>query len=109
MDKLDQLIETVRKIARERPDVTSDTKTCMYESGVCSDGSVGCLFGQAFEAMGWKPYDPVASQTIDKVLNGEVGYGGKVYWCADVQEVQDCGVPWGEAVRQVDDNHDHSI
>ncbi len=104
MDNLDRLISEVRKIASERPNVTSDTKSCMYDSGVCSDGSVGCLFGQGFEAIGWKPYSPNNSNlSVLGVLDSHYGDNDKLDWCSEVQDCQDNGMSWGESVKSVDE------
>lgn len=104
MDNLDRLISEVRRIAAERPDVTSDTKECMYEAGICSDGSVGCLFGQGFVAMGWKPYRPGVSEGLSMVLDEEYGDDHRLEWCCDVQDRQDDGTPWAKAIQLSDED-----
>ena len=106
MDNLDRLIAEVRRIASARPNVTSDTKSCMYESGICSDGSVGCLFGQGFVALGWKPYDPRVAMGLSGVLDTDYGDDHRLDWCCDVQDHQDAGVPWAEAVQLADEDRD---
>lgn len=47
------LVKTVREIVRKRPDVIYEAKhTCSYIAGNCTDGSVGCLIGQALVKLG---------------------------------------------------------
>ena len=104
--RLDVLISEVRKIASERPDVVSDSKTCMYESGVCSDGSVGCLFGQGFAAMDWKPYTTGVRMGIQGVFDVFYGENEKLDWCSDVQDNQDGGMSWAKSVKSADEQNE---
>lgn len=91
---LNLLKTMVRKIAKERPDVKygmPESGTCSYDEGVCSDGSVGCIFGQAAKLLGEPLY---GSREITDYYDDD--------WCLLVQTYQDKGRSWGEAVRQAD-------
>ncbi len=98
--RLDVLISEVRKIASERPDVVSDSKTCMYDSGTCSDGSVGCLFGQGFAAIDWDLHDDQNdTMGIYSLLDGAGCTGVMVDWCSELQLQQDKGFSWGVLLK----------
>ena len=56
MDKLDELVAEVRSIASDRGEVTYPDGPCFYDKGECSDGSVGCVFGQALDNIDWPIY-----------------------------------------------------
>ncbi len=101
MDRLDLLVAEVRKIVAERPDVSYDGG-CRYDSGVCSDGTVGCLIGQALGAIGWDLYPENSGELISNLLE-EAGYDDfRVSWCRMVQSEQDCMSAWGGCVNYAD-------
>lgn len=109
------IIAEVRRIVQLRPDVTYNASNygCKYADGYCSDGSVGCIFGQVLSNLGErvqrfdeypipdcnKTYTP----SIGKILENEFGCSDNEYvWCERVQELQDNGLSWGEAVKMTD-------
>jgi hypothetical protein len=110
------IIAEVYKIVQVRPDVTYNPGIggCKYADGICSDNTVGCLFGQALSNLGVdvKRFDkypmPLNGEgtytpAIDRILQNEfVGTEQELNWCAKVQEYQDNGCSWGEAIKEVD-------
>lgn len=117
---MSDIIAEVRKIAKERPDVYYNPDgMCKYSSGECSDGSIGCIFGQAFTNLGIdaKKFDkyPVPHHTsingsttyvpsIDHILRNEFNCKEvlELEWCGTVQNGQDGGLSWKEAVLEAD-------
>ena len=111
-----EVIAEVRKVVQLRPDVTYDAgvKGCQYADGICSDNSVGCLFGQVLSNLGVdvKRFDkyPMPNRegdtytpAIDRILKNEfVGTGQEIDWCVRVQEHQDNGLCWDDAVKEAD-------
>ena len=95
----------IRRLAAERPDYVHNA-ACEYVNQY--DGSGCCLLGQAFENIGID-LEPFA----DQQLNGEAfdDLPDKLGWDVDplvrdwaykVQDEQDSGTPWGEAVAIAD-------
>lgn len=114
-----EIIAEVRKIVQVRPDVTYNPGIggCKYANGICSDNTVGCLFGQALSNLGVdvKRFDkyPITQHkhdstatyvpAIDKILTNEFeGSAQEINWCAKVQEQQDGGAYWKDAVKEAD-------
>ncbi len=101
MDRLDRLVAEVRKIVAKRPEV-SYGGACSYDTGECSDGTVGCLLGQALDAIDWGLYPEDSGDLIVDLLD-EAGYEDfRVSWCGMVQEKQDMSAAWGECVEYAD-------
>lgn len=111
---IDKLIAVVRNIAYERPDTTYGKSIefkdcpglCMYNKGECSDGTIGCIFGQALAAIG--PYYPptdLQNMGISDVLDHYgIDYADdQLDWCEKVQEGQDKGRAWEAAVAEADE------
>ncbi len=101
MDDLERLVESVRKIATERPDVVY-SGNCYYDSGECSDGSVGCLLGQALQAIDWPIYERNLEDSIVFLLFNEGYTDDRVIWCRRVQAEQDVKKTWAECVEYAD-------
>lgn len=64
------LLETAKTIARERPDVRYGLEdklsgACLYTGGQCSDGSTGCIFGQALVKIGITPAQVKVVKSLD--------------------------------------------
>ena len=103
-----QLARTVRKIASDRPDVKYMAQgNCMYDTGACSDGSVGCIFGQAINQLGLKVPHNFEGCSINMVLEeiNTVKYSDqtkKMQWLDIVQASQDVGMSWAAAVSKAD-------
>jgi hypothetical protein len=122
MITLKQLVHKVRELATASPDnkyVTTDGKNCFYNSGQCSNGSVGCIFGQALRALGvtedidiWSVNAGTAEYSIRSLIPKLVAEGYMVgvtlehtnilSWCAFVQSAQDEQQTWGEAIQRAD-------
>ncbi len=102
MDKLDSLVAEVRKIAVERPDTIYCGGPCYYDSGECNDGTVGCLLGQALDAIDWHIYMVEEDTHIGAVLERQDYADSRTTWCRRVQEAQDNGGTWGYCVEYAD-------
>jgi hypothetical protein len=97
------LIAQIRELAKKAPDnlyIKPDPKynTCCYDRGTCTDGSIGCIFGQAFRALG---LELKGTAIISYILsdNQIPCSGSEKLWCATVQRLQDQGRTWSEAVK----------
>ena len=105
------LIDEVRKIAKEMPDfvyATAFTKGCSYFGRQIGDPTGQCcIMGQAFKNLG------VDTSKIDESHEGVSTVGGlildnlipvtylnnsQVEWLDNVQRLQDEGFSWGETV-----------
>lgn len=107
-----KLIDEVRKIAAEKPAFVY-TPPNMARCVNVSDGQPSCLVGHAFWNLG----------LIDASFEEQENNAGGVYsltqilglhlpekeynWLAQVQDNQDRGLPWGEAVKDADDRSSH--
>lgn len=102
----------VVKLAQESPDNTYAgipglyPPVCKYAEGKCRNGSVGCIFGQAFQRLGVDPaeVDWIGEGVISDVLEAlriETDSGQRV-WADKVQEEQDRGICWDEAIEAAD-------
>jgi hypothetical protein len=107
----EKLIQAVRALAEKSPDNVYEADTlpgntvggCRYASGGCQDGSKGCLIGQAFARCGIDPSDLDARYPEGAGVNEVLGafplntrHG--MAWLAWVQDEQDNGSTWREAV-----------
>jgi hypothetical protein len=101
------VIAEVRKLAAEKPDncyVPTDAwGGCCYDKGQCTDGSVGCIFGQALQRLG-RPITGCGS--ITQALCDSrwfepltIDLDNEVEWCKLVQQYQDANLSWGKAVE----------
>lgn len=90
---LESIKNKVREITKERPDVTYETFEggCHYDAGECSDGTIGCIFGQVSAALG----EPMTgTKSITHYFNDP--------WCILVQQYQDRGMKWSVAIQRAD-------
>lgn len=108
-----QLIADIRKIAAENPEhvyerVSLDDRTpsrCVY----FIEGSPSCLVGQGFAKQGMAEDDLTPLDNLNSI--GDL-LRDRIYdvdpvelrWLDRVQEVQDQGLPWSEAVDIADDS-----
>jgi hypothetical protein len=107
---IDDVIAGVRALAAEFPEcvyTSPDDLGCYFTLGRCSNGSVGCLIGQAVALQGGKLPDDekVGSIEILALLhnNGIAGVPIRTLsWLVTVQGGQDSGKPWREAVAIAD-------
>lgn len=108
MITIEQLIDRVKEIAKHRQDnkyVVGQFARCYYTKGNCSDGSCGCIFGQALVSL-----DPNLKTTLVALDNyptpiailllklGITGSDAQLEWCAQVQRLQDSGDLWGKCI-----------
>lgn len=100
--KLSELVKTVKAIIQSRPDVIYSTiledglGACYYSKGKCSDGTLGCVFGQAFQAMGFKIPSANDSDSINSIIeNFAVGVTQRQQdMCEGIQDWQDKENTW---------------
>lgn len=117
---LKELVAKVLELAETSPDnkyIMEDSSVgCLYTSGSCSNGAVGCIFGQALTALNpdLRGYletvdNRDTGKNIDVVLrelkdNGELemlnGAHMVVSACARLQNQQDSGKAWRDALEQ---------
>lgn len=102
------VVNEIRKVAAEQPDFIYNEgglAECMYTKN--TDGSPGgCIVGRALMRLGVEEEDLVESdgQFASRVLS-DLGISGDRFvmlWIAEVQEVQDGGKTWAEAVQSAD-------
>lgn len=104
---LEQLVDEVRKLAKENPDNNYNNgyqkAQCFYNKGECSNGTIGCLFGQAMKRLGVSDdqLNGFGSKPIRDILReNRVKHNENLFsWCEDVQMSQDDGLPWGKCVE----------
>lgn len=102
-----QIIAKVRELATKHPSNIytgpyPGKQNCFYESGGCQDGSVGCIFGQAFAQLDF----PIqGSSSIRTLLDRHsINYHhDEVSWCSLFQLSQDKGHTWSKALEVADE------
>lgn len=116
---VDNLARKVRELAIARPETVyrpsptgqaSPATRCSYLGGTCTDGTVGCLVGQAFFAIGFtadqlRPVDHLGiEEALENLLPSEFSAEEyrQVRWLESVQNAQDNGHPWHEAIDIAD-------
>jgi hypothetical protein len=99
-------IETeIRRLAAEKPDfiykVPEGRGSCVY---LPDDKQAGCIFGQAFIALGIVVPTHENSVGIG-TLFAESGLftPDQILWLSRVQGAQDVTIPWGQAVKDADE------
>lgn len=101
----EQLIEKVRELAAAKPDFVyrrpENSTSCLYRE---HDGMPGCIFGQAFDALGVELTDAHEHKGITRVLSllGISVTRLQVEWMMSVQDAQDLGHSWAEAIARAD-------
>lgn len=97
-------INTVRRVAKERPDVTYQRPEgmgfCQYDKGKCSDGTIGCIFGQISKILDVPFGDSV--QPISALIGNLQGTPQQLQWLTLVQRYQDGGSTWRQSVEYAD-------
>lgn len=100
-----QVIEKVKQLAAERPEnmYRGVCGACCYDEGTCTDGSVGCIFGQAFVALGVTEFPSTGKirDVLPKIVS-DVPSEDQIDWCRDVQLSQDRQFTWGESVKEAE-------
>lgn len=99
----DDVIAEVRRLAAESPDCVYESPDgdCHYQRGECSNGSVGCIWGQALRR--WGIIDESRERAAVLVSRYGAGLSDQQHeWVHAVQEFQDRGESWGDAVKAAD-------
>ena len=104
------LKQTIEKLAEESPDCTyknSETCFCSYYKGTCSNGSSGCIVGQACRILGFSEEDLVgmdrhgAFMEVAKSVEFKKRFSlssKEIDWVSVIQQEQDCPNSWSKAV-----------
>ena len=108
------VLATVKRIATDRPNVTyrtfGDGRRCFYNHGQCSDMSVGCIFGQAFRELGIDVVGCEGDNIADVVSQKQIaGSADDLQMCSDIQNAQDMGHSWGEALKTAEENREAKL
>ena len=116
MIKTEELIRAVRELAAESPDAVYEpdaSKSCEYTRPACGNGC-GCLIGQAivrcdpdmkeslvrFDDIRSVEWEPLELNTVVCLSTGGNIVGED--WLASVQDRQDNGATWRDAVAGAD-------
>ena len=121
-----QVIAKVRELGANAPEnkyVSNNGFTiCYYHIGKCTNGSTGCIVGQALMELGWvSQYDLLfyaheyRLYTDEHLIFNDTTnitslfkkllidcQGNELQWLARVQDKQDRGSTWGEAIKNAD-------
>lgn len=112
---LSKLVARVRALAAAAPENVYQKyngRSCSYTHGECSNGTLGCILGQAMAAEGIDTHS-IGEGAFDEVVSSlpklfgydtaEQAMGSAQYeWLKAVQEAQDGGATWAEAVGRTD-------
>ncbi len=106
MIKVSEIIREVKRLAAESPDnvYNPNGAGCSYTLGDNTNGSRGCIVGQALKALG-VDLAALREGIIEVCLNRiphESDVDNGILWLAGVQGCQDSRNPWGEAVLNND-------
>jgi hypothetical protein len=118
MITIEQLILEVRRLAKESPEnkytpeladeTASLIKACFYNKGKCTNGAVGCIFGQAFRNLG-SPiplvYDNGNGAGIKSIFAGlDITHPNQnlIEWCLEAQRNQDSSYTWEKCITEAD-------
>jgi hypothetical protein len=111
----EQLIDEVKRLAQEYPNSryippnTNDYAQgggakCYYNKGVVINGpeTEGCIFGQATHNLDQEEYEKIANETRDIcVLCCNVLNIPDSYYLGRVQDAQDIGYTWSQAIKEL--------
>ena len=102
------LVQTVRKLAADYPDAVyqGTDRGCFYTIGECGPGN-GCIVGQALQKLGYEleGFDEQKGVGIGILIARlEIPCSCQDKdWLIFVQDYQDMGKPWKEAVKLADE------
>lgn len=97
-----QMVKAVRSLAAKSPDniytpPAGDGGSCYNHDGICTDGSVGCIIGQAARICNIDiPNEGGVASSFPKFKH-EVNL-----WLMMVQDTQDARGTWNQAVKKAD-------
>lgn len=98
----------IRELAEQFPDNKYlnplESCGCLYEEGFCSNGSQGCIVGQAIKHAGFTVPVGADNMPLGKLLRDTQPNisSDEVSWVRSVQYLQDRKYTWGEAVAITD-------
>ena len=92
-------------LAQENPDFVYNPggyNSCSYNGPALKGPECnGCLFGQTFQLMGWDEKEEMDTNlTIEDLFKELTNIEAPYNW-RTVQEMQDDGCSWGEAIQQL--------
>ena len=108
---IDKLIAAIRELAAESPDNIYDrgqSHACSYVVGECSNGTQGCIVGQALRRLGLETPDfkePVDDYLFNHYDCGRVDDVSRTLWLIAVQTEQDSSNTWAYAVEDADESN----
>lgn len=106
---IEQLVKEVRRLAAESPDNVYQDFIGRYEIGKCSNGTIGCIFGQAGRNLNidWIKDNLNDSMRIGGLIEKQnLGVDRKIIdWCNEVQCSQDEYSAWGICIERGDDRY----
>ena len=104
------LISKVRELAAASPDcryrsTNGSSSGCCNNRGECTNGTVGCIIGQAAAALGYDWGDEPSREGVHLFVNRVFRHTPRpqTYWLDLVQGQQDLGKTWGDAVQYADE------
>ncbi|QNJ57098.1 hypothetical protein L3Y21_gp055 [Gordonia phage Rabbitrun] len=105
------LVAAVVEIATEKPDFKyrppfEHDDACYYEVA----GQPSCIIGRGFSKIGFtgrelKAFDDCGQSNAESILLALGASEHVARWAQAVQEMQDCGKLWGEALFTADQTH----
>lgn len=100
---VEQIIAATREEITARPDVIY-SGICSYSDGVCTDGSVGCVFGQVFKKLGVQIDDKWNCVSIGGLLTRlKIPYTvPQRKWLLEIQSSQDRNETWSSVLKTAD-------
>ena len=111
------LIQTVRQLANDNPtncyEGNKDGQGCCYARGKCSNGTIGCILGQAMIACDHEVTEYISdkerqTKQFELLYESMINEGliemsrQDMIWCSEVQKYQDDGETWADAVAYAD-------
>ncbi len=99
---IEKLISKVKELAEAHPNnvynpTNGPNGQCYYDQGNCANGMVGCIFGTALRALGYKPTGNATIKDELEVLGIDFDWN-QGQWCKEFQTNQDLGDPWGKCL-----------
>lgn len=117
------IIKTVKDLALASPEnkynrPNPNPNGCSYVHGVCTNGSTGCIFGQALQSLGFSAEDLLTLERYGlnsfECTTGISWLLGKLeisvppaheQWMLNAQQMQDFGNTWIECIANADKHY----